>query len=181
MKKILTVIAVGVIGVCANAASVSWQIGNARIPVADNLAISQEGIQTTTSSDKFAAGALSITLLYLNGSDWTTITTANTTGDGVKAAADFWSQAEAEANRDSSGNAYFKIIAQYTDDQGGVYDFTQESGAVSLANIASKAVKVTFNMNNGTWDYTAAAVPEPTSGLLMLVGLAGLALRRRRA
>ena len=30
-----------------------------------------------------------------------------------------------------------------------------------------------------TW--TAVAVPEPTSGLLMLVGLAGLALRRRRA
>ena len=30
-----------------------------------------------------------------------------------------------------------------------------------------------------TW--TTAAVPEPTSGLLMLVGLAGLALRRRRA
>ena len=29
--------------------------------------------------------------------------------------------------------------------------------------------------------YTTAAVPEPTSGLLMLVGLAGLALRRRRA
>ena len=26
-----------------------------------------------------------------------------------------------------------------------------------------------------------ANVPEPTSGLLMLVGLAGLALRRRRA
>ena len=31
-----------------------------------------------------------------------------------------------------------------------------------------------------TWQSTAA-VPEPTSGLLMLVGLAGLALRRRRA
>ena len=29
--------------------------------------------------------------------------------------------------------------------------------------------------------WTAVAVPEPTSGLLMLVGLAGLALRRRRA
>ena len=28
---------------------------------------------------------------------------------------------------------------------------------------------------------TTAAVPEPTSGLLMLIGLAGLALRRRRA
>jgi len=28
---------------------------------------------------------------------------------------------------------------------------------------------------------SAGSVPEPTSGLLMLVGLAGLALRRRRA
>ena len=30
-------------------------------------------------------------------------------------------------------------------------------------------------------DMAGLAVPEPTSGLLMLVGLAGLALRRRRA
>ena len=29
--------------------------------------------------------------------------------------------------------------------------------------------------------WSSAAVPEPTSGLLMLLGMAGLALRRRRA
>ena len=33
----------------------------------------------------------------------------------------------------------------------------------------------------GATAWTTAAVPEPTSGLLMLLGMAGLALRRRRA
>ena len=33
----------------------------------------------------------------------------------------------------------------------------------------------------GTQSGVTQSVPEPTSGLLMLVGLAGLALRRRRA
>ena len=32
-----------------------------------------------------------------------------------------------------------------------------------------------------SWKATSSSVPEPTSGLLMLVGLAGLVLRRRRA
>ena len=34
---------------------------------------------------------------------------------------------------------------------------------------------------SGPTAWTTAAVPEPTSGLLMLLGMAGLALRRRRA
>jgi hypothetical protein len=34
---------------------------------------------------------------------------------------------------------------------------------------------------NATGSWTTVNVPEPTTGLLMLVGLAGLALRRRRA
>ena len=37
------------------------------------------------------------------------------------------------------------------------------------------------NMASATAASNWAAVPEPTSGLLVLLGMAGLALRRRRA
>ena len=56
-----------------------------------------------------------------------------------------------------------------TDVTANMYEPPASGTAVAL-NAASFA-------NSGT----IAAVPEPTSGLLMLVGLAGLALRRRRA
>lgn len=39
----------------------------------------------------------------------------------------------------------------------------------------------TFGSNPTSNGWTVATVPEPTSGLLMLLGMAGLALRRRRA
>lgn len=57
--------------------------------------------------------------------------------------------------------------------------------ASATPSLSFSALKTATQRNLGDAAYSAAGwyttVPEPTSGLLMLVGLAGLALRRRRA
>ena len=60
--------------------------------------------------------------------------------------------------------------------------FMTEAPGTGVASLTSK--NGTFSSTTGYWSaagWTSSAVPEPTSGLLMLLGVAGLALRRRRA
>lgn len=81
------------------------------------------------------------------------------------------------------GRQYYMVI-KYND---GTTDYTYTSSAVASSGLSSTslgAVDFTFNDTISTVAGTKdawVAVPEPTSGLLMLIGMAGLALRRRRA
>ena len=87
--------------------------------------------------------------------------------------------------------AYAVIIADGTDGSQWAY-FTAnknttglETGSGSFAfSVASATTKGLTETGTGAGWYqikAAADVPEPTSGLLMLIGMAGLALRRKRA
>jgi len=75
------------------------------------------------------------------------------------------------------------IIATYTDSSFGkeFYIANAASGTTSATGMLTLSNLVSTPGAASGWQTASAPIPEPTSGLLMLLGMAGLALRRRRA
>lgn len=81
-------------------------------------------------------------------------------------------------------NVYGAVLFVLTDaDTGRAMWYLENSASVAAKAGATKNTLGNLSLKiGGTGDATSwTAVPEPTSGLLMLLGMAGLALRRRRA
>lgn len=175
---------VAMIAIATQAASVNWIVSNVYTPSASLLSPGTVGggAKMTTAE----AANLVISVFWKNGDSWEAIAPVDgmttLTGEGIKKSGALWSQADAVAKRDAEYNAYFKVVLTYTDATG-IYSLTKEIPALSLKTIEQKASSATFNMNNATWTYTPTGggdVPEPTSGILLLVGGAMFALRRKQ-
>ena len=91
------------------------------------------------------------------------------------------------ADADGGVNGYYQIIVSSADNK--EFAVVNAESAVTGISDTTSAGNAKFNadwsgdgyLGSSGYTGTITAVPEPTSGLLMLVGLAGLALRRRRA
>ena len=182
MKKLMIIAAVVMASVVTNAATLKWGSG------------------TITLSDSSTAGKDAVTA-YLFLIDSTTYGTlaANTTGKAMSDAV-YAAYGSSLASADASKGTNAKGVATITDPT-----TTYGNGSTAYAallyvegdNYMGNVATYTFTSD---LDYTVsdlslslggagttatawstAAVPEPTSGLLMLLGMAGLALRRRRA
>lgn len=191
MKKLMTFAVAAVMAVCANAATVSWQAQKGYLYEAG-------GAQKITSGDAYL---MFVTATYTqadlvsafnaaNGDVSTTLTAMGASGamaNGAGSIADNARISSTESTYAMTGNmsAYFvvfngdKMYISGTADA--PYDSVSQSSDIVFGAMSTSSKGAAMNAADG---YSAAgwyAAPEPTSGLLMLVGLAGLALRRRRA
>ena len=154
MKKLLMLIAVVATGVVANAASFNWAAAN---------------IYGSDGTTKWA-GEVNLYAVI----------------DGVDTLVNTYTAVNGVVNKNNTTFSNDKLVG------GNDYDFffTIEDGdkvftsATKAGNaLATATATVQFgNMATATQNASNwAAVPEPTSGLLLLLGMAGLALKRKRA
>ena len=179
MKKLMFMLVAVAMAASVHAATVSWStvaMYNATgTKVADTANVYVYLMDKTTYD-----GLTDIWATY--GDD---VRAGGTTADGQKGTGKYIHKATVGAPASSTANTtyYAAIIATYGTGDSMMYYTEKVSVTTGDDGVGA------FNAGVGKLDsaaaavsnWHAAAVPEPTSGLLMLVGLAGLALRRRRA
>ena len=155
MKKLIIMAAIFVAGIAANAASFKWSALNV---------YSSDGSTKWTGAVTLYAVGISDAIASTTASSGVVNYSFDTTATAVGSNYDF----------------YFVVV----DGDKTFTSATKNVGAldVGTANITfGNMASATQNASNWASSGGGESVPEPTSGLLMLIGAAGLALRRKHA
>ena len=155
MKKLVAIIAFSLAALCAQAASTDWSFTVGQMYASD-------GTSTFTGKlELFASGGdlSSPTVVY---SDASAATTYNK---------------KAFSSEVRTAGEKYNFYLVLTDGGKQITSDTKEVTALGTgtAGVAFGSLK-TLTQNTSNW----AAVPEPTSALLLMLGVAGLALKRKR-
>ena len=188
MKKIMIMACAVALASVVNAATCTWGSGALKTAASAEGGWSGTGVNT--------AGALVTMSVYLIDAatyeslasasqqelfDAYSTKTADLTGVNKNASTGALIGAVTLTDSDSfAGTEYAVVIAQYTDaTYGDMYMATTKATTFNSATAKGSATGIFTGAGMANWQ--AAAVPEPTSGLLLLLGMAGLALRRKQA
>ena len=154
MKKLLVIIAAALATIVASAASTDWKV--------------QAGNIYNSSGDKYTGDILVYCVGIGDGGKDVQVATASV-NNGVAG----YSFSSTMFTAESTYDFYFTLT-----DNGKMYTSPTKTGVKALgtgtATIGFGNMSATQTATNWT------TVPEPTSALLMVLGVAGLALRRRR-
>ena len=183
MKKLMMALGAVALAAVVNAASVNW--GGA-FSSPDLSATLPEGTQFALlwSSTTFTGAATTLNGFAVgntadNGGTIVNVYSINAAQSGE------WSFSTTWDNLGKDVNGYYAILTLNEDGTKAAY---MDVGSIAGTTATSPTSNLKYNEGWGTSDdmslttggYTVN-VPEPTSGLLMLLGMAGLALRRKRA
>ena len=184
MKKLIIAAAAMCAAVCANAAAANWK--SSASGMYNGTGSTADSALYSGAAYVFDAGVTSQSALFALIEAGTTI---GSTTAGYVATATFDEGAYGGlnfSNGEQGGGSYTYYFVVVDDDK--AY-FSNEKAVT--ANTTATGKNVGFGNQSGSSALPAgtgfqgagawSSVPEPTSGLLMLLGMAGLALKRKRA
>jgi len=179
MKKLILAAAIVCAAAMSQAASVGWTLAGLGNYAGDAYSFFIIGQNEVTSFDQITAllgeGKSVSSYAFYEGNvanNGAANVMATASGLTVPNSADYTSFFVIFDNADASKAENYLAI---TKDQSA--NLSKSVNATLAAVTFAGGNQATYANNAANW----AAVPEPTSGLLMLLGVAGLALRRRRA
>lgn len=169
MKKLLMIVAVTLAAISAKAAVVNWAVSGAAAQENYKVYLLTSIADSYSSVDDIAAAAVSQGTVAKSGRTYTTGNVV-ASGDAVTKSATYYFAIV------SSDSATSFNYVEATGLAAKVYDpDNQESSPGAFNTISAAAIAA------GTSKAIGGSVPEPTTGLLVLLGVAGLVLKRKVA
>ena len=185
MKKLLIAAVAMMFGIAANAATYNWELVSSWVSPDDDAAL--EGA-TLYAFDANAYSSTALLAALDKATDGGAAALANALGSGTV-------NDEGEVSVSGSGLTdngatppYASMYGLLVDGAG--YYLVDGMSDVKITDAIAAGAQAVYNAgdlvtgDSSTWSKIGgggSSVPEPTSGLLVLLGMAGLALRRRRA
>jgi hypothetical protein len=184
MKKMMIAMVAVALATVANAASVTWGSGTIYLANGDKAGKSAvtgylflvDAATYATYSSMTDGKALSDAIYSAYGKDIATADASkSTTAKGIANIAD--------PTAYSNGSTAYGVILYVEGDNymGNFATYTFESDLDGEVGALSTTIGGDIAGGTNATAWSTAAVPEPTSGLLLLLGMAGLALRRKSA
>ena len=182
MKKLITMLGIVALAVGAQAATVSWSTGKFQLPKADGSGFS--GSTLTAATD----GAYLATIYFFTDAACENAVagvTGNTDTTSTKTGKAFTGTTNSVFADNTTYYTYLTLVDNATKATltSQVASFTVDPLQDPDLNFWSgTGFNESFSGGTGAFASTGwTAAPEPTSGLLLLLGVAGRALKRKRA
>lgn len=189
MKKLMMALAVVACAATVQASTVKWNVNSI-------YGVDAKGVGQTASSSRPTAGQYYVLCMLASEMSLSDAQKALSKGNVADIAAKATFQGTTTGTGQFQSNFYdgkwaadakaelYAVILNANTIEGATYGVM--SASVTSYTFADSAEDKMLSLNmktatQGSWTALSGSVPEPTSGLLVLVGLAGLALKRKRA